>query len=273
MNEYNYANRGSNIRYWLSEGKDGPVAVFCHGATLDHYSFEPQRNALADVGIRTLNLDFRGHGKSQPLGEGFSVEILVEDIKAILDKESFSEVFLIGHSFGGYVAQMFAKEYPQLVKAIVIVGCTDMSEKPGLFSKLLLNVMPRMIERMSLETFRKKTLSDLGILDQTKIYGLNAMSVINRDDFISIIMAGIECMWKDYGFPAHYRLNIPFLLLHGAIDKANGGIFPRASKKWAKKENLCQYTTIPGAGHTAQLDNPEGFNSVLMEFIKKYIST
>jgi pimeloyl-ACP methyl ester carboxylesterase len=55
-----------------------------HGATMDHRMFNAQVRALAPH-YRVLVWDARGHGQSQPMGAGFSLERCAGDMLAVLD--------------------------------------------------------------------------------------------------------------------------------------------------------------------------------------------
>jgi pimeloyl-ACP methyl ester carboxylesterase len=39
-------------------------------------------------------------------------------------------------------------------------------------------------------------------------------------------------------------------------------------KEWAERDEQSNYVVIPGAGHSANRDNSEFFNKVMMEFLE-----
>ncbi len=272
MTEKILSRLGSNLHYWTSGPENGPAVVFSHGATLDHHAFDAQISPLVEAGYRVLTWDLRGHGRSTPIGPEITVGILADDLLAILDELGAEKVALAGHSFGGYVAQEFVRRYPERANALIIIGCTNIAKKSSPFGRMMYLAMPNMLNRMSLDTFRKRTLSDLGLLDSVKAYGAWAMQGITKEDFIAITMAGVACLWLDSGFKANYVIPVPFLLTHGELDRANGGVFPRQSPSWMKREPNCRYEIIPRAGHTAQMDNPEAFNKILLDFLQKSVT-
>ena len=72
LSEHILERRGCPLHYWLGGPEGAPLVVLMHGATVDHRMFNPQvENLVHDY--RVLVWDARGHGKSQPLGEGFDV--------------------------------------------------------------------------------------------------------------------------------------------------------------------------------------------------------
>ena len=47
-------------------------------------------------------------------------------------------------------------------------------------------------------------------------------------------------------------------------------MFAKQSPTWAAKEPNCRYEVIHQAGHTAHMDNPEGFDNVLLQFLRNH---
>lgn len=263
---------GSNLHYRVDGPEKGPVIVFSHGATLDHHSFDDQVPALVALGYRVITWDMRGHGRSTPIGPEITVDILTDDLLAIINEIGLEKVTLVGHSFGGYVVQDFVYKHPERVNVIAIIGCTNIAQKSRAFNRMMYRIMPKILRGMDLETFRERTLADLALMDTVKSYATQAMKHISKEDFIAITMAGIAALWLESGIPKNYTIPVPFLLTHGDSDKANGRVFHRQSPKWAEREPNCHYETIAKAGHTAQMDNPIAFNEVLIDFLQKNIN-
>ena len=86
-------------------------------------------------------------------------------------------------------------------------------------------------------------------------------------------MAGVDCLAADLGYGTNYTIPRPFLLTHGEHDKANRGVYPRRAPAWAAKEPNCTDQVVPNAGHTANLDNPEAFNRLLLDFLARHASS
>ena len=270
MNESQSVTRlGSNLHYWITGDEGKPLVALLHGATMDHHTFDAQISPLVEAGYRVLTMDLRGHGKSTPLGEEINIATLADDLKAVLDQLRVGQAAVVGHSFGGYVVQEFTRRFPDMVSAIAVVGCTNLAKKSSPVFRLLYRIFPGMLSRMSLDTFRERTLGDLAVNQSVKDYAARAMSGISKDDFIAIVIAGIAALWLDSGFPADYVIPKPFLLTHGDQDHANGNTYPRQAPAWVAREPNCVYKVIPKAGHTAHMDNPEAFNEILLGFLQQ----
>ena len=258
---------GSELHFWVTGPRDGMVVAFTHGASLDHRSFDAQLPVLVDAGFQVVTWDMRGHGRSKPLGAEFTAATLAGDLAAILEQVDCDEAVVVGHSMGGYVAQQFVHEFPELARALVVIGSTDLSMTTGAGWRLMYKALPFSLKRMSLETFHRRTLADLAEGDHVKHYAANAMKPIPKADFVEIVLGGVRCLWFDSGLGDGYTIQIPFLLTHGDRDRANRRVFTKQSPRWAAKEPNCRYEVIADAGHTAHMDNPEGFNKVLLRFL------
>ena len=78
------------------------TAVALHGITANGGAFARPARLMAERGWRVLAPDLRGHGES-PRGDGdFSTAALLQDLAHVAPT---APDLLIGHSFGGYLAQ------------------------------------------------------------------------------------------------------------------------------------------------------------------------
>src|SRR5258708_20648869 len=97
--------------------------------------------ALAMAGNFTVHtIERRGRGESSPQGDYYSIAKEREDVLALQQKTGAS--FLVGHSFGGFVALEVARNNPSLTKIAVyepgvsIDGSIPMDWMPGYEKKL-----------------------------------------------------------------------------------------------------------------------------------------
>jgi 3-oxoadipate enol-lactonase len=61
-----------------------------------------------------------------------------------------------------------------------------------------------------------------------------------------------------------YRIRQPLLITHGEHEM---DFVRKDAAAWAEREPRCRYVVISDAGHVANMDNPDGFNSLLLEFL------
>ncbi len=76
--------------------------------------------------LRIIAYEIRGHNRSN-MGttNSFTILNLVEDLKILLDSLDIKKCTLIGHSIGGSIASLYAKQYPQKVEAIIFINASS----------------------------------------------------------------------------------------------------------------------------------------------------
>ncbi len=103
--------------------KDKPI-VFLHGGPgYNCAAFEvTTAQALADRGFYVIVYDRRGEGRSKDTSAQFNFEQTFTDLNALLEQYHIKKANLIGHSFGGIVAVLFAEKNPDKIASIELVG-------------------------------------------------------------------------------------------------------------------------------------------------------
>ena len=77
---------------------------------------------LADQGFYVIVYDRRGEGRSADPKAAYTFQQSFDDVNMLLKTYKLKKATLIGHSFGGMVATLYAVAYPKKVHAIVLVG-------------------------------------------------------------------------------------------------------------------------------------------------------
>ena len=100
---------------------DGEAVLLIHGALIAD-SFLPltREAALADR-YRLIRYRRRGHGGSDPMPVGCSIEQQAQDALALLTHLGVARAHVIGHSGGGVIAVQLAIEAPSLVHSLVLL--------------------------------------------------------------------------------------------------------------------------------------------------------
>ena len=108
------------------QGATGPAVVMLHGfaSSRDEIGgiFAAQAAALAEAGIASLRIDFRGYGESDPASEAsVTIDRMLEDAAiarthlAAVDGVDPDRVGVIGYSFGAAIAMLDQENYPAIV--------------------------------------------------------------------------------------------------------------------------------------------------------------
>jgi pimeloyl-ACP methyl ester carboxylesterase len=100
----------------------GPPLLFLHGGMLffDN-NFAKQRDYFASY--RTvIGIDQRGHGHSPDGPWTLSYKQMADDTAAVLTQLNLGPVDVVGHSDGGNIALLLARDHPQVVRRVVVSG-------------------------------------------------------------------------------------------------------------------------------------------------------
>jgi proline iminopeptidase len=101
---------------------DGPVLLILHGSYSDYRHLRPLALALADR-YRVIVWDQRGAGLSERITRGeFSLDSAIAEIDAVRAALAPGRpVTLIGHSWGGGLALMYAGRYPADIEQLALL--------------------------------------------------------------------------------------------------------------------------------------------------------
>ncbi len=106
-------------------GASNLKAILVHGIPSSHREWDALSSELVAMGFYTLALDLPGHGDSykpdnrQFYNADYSYEFFKKWVKSLKPDRPF---VLIGHSFGGHLSIRYALEYPEDVRALVLIN-------------------------------------------------------------------------------------------------------------------------------------------------------
>lgn len=107
--------------YYLSLGNGSPLVVVHGGPGAEHSYFLPYLLPLAR-GHRLIFIDERGSGRSQRLQDSsqYTVEAMVEDVEDVRQALNLGKISLLGHSYGGVLAEAYALKYQQNLTHLIL---------------------------------------------------------------------------------------------------------------------------------------------------------
>lgn len=110
---------------WYTEVGTGLPCLVLHGGLgFDHTIYHPALDPLGED-VRLVYLDQRCNGRSgRPPIETLTIEQLADDGAELVRGLGHDRIVVLGHSYGGFVAQELAIRYPSLVAGLVLVATT-----------------------------------------------------------------------------------------------------------------------------------------------------
>jgi pimeloyl-ACP methyl ester carboxylesterase len=212
-------------------GKGLPV-VLLHGFPLCRQMWAPQMAALADAGYRVICPDLPGFGESSSLSHPASMPRYADSVIDLLDELGIDQAVVGGMSMGGYVLLDLVERYPKRLPGAMFLVT------PVLFAEETSRKNPRLILKVRQWVEAAPSSGLIG--------GLLAMR--ERDDAVD----------KLPGF------TLPSLVIGAEQDLA---VPLEHSRLLAQGLPNSRLTIIPGAGHMANLEQPELFSAALLDFL------
>ena len=140
-----YVNAHGVMIYYKSFGRGQPLMLLHGGPGASHEYFLPYLLHWLSAGRRhrLIFIDERGSGRSQTLEDvsGYTVENMVEDVEAVREALGLGRISLLGHSYGGVLAQAYAFKYQKNLSALIL-GSTFASTKA--INEVLLHMKEKM---------------------------------------------------------------------------------------------------------------------------------
>jgi len=119
---------------------DGPPLVMLHGAASSGREDWAAQIPLLAKSFRVYLPDARGHATTKwDPRDGFSNDLLVQDVEAFADALQLEAFHLAGFSMGGMTALAFAGRHPDRIRSLVAAGVTAEREPRASVARRLLD--------------------------------------------------------------------------------------------------------------------------------------
>ena len=118
-------NIGDCELYCEQEGKKIPIVLLHGGPGATHHGFRPSFS-MAKSFARVIYYDQRGTGISGYCrGSGYSVGQTADDLENLRKALKIDKWIVLGHSYGGLLAQYYSLKYPESLLGLVLAGASE----------------------------------------------------------------------------------------------------------------------------------------------------
>jgi 3-oxoadipate enol-lactonase len=114
--------------------EDAPVVVLSNSLGATRAMWDPQVPVLAER-YRVVTYDTRGHGASPAPAGPYSLDDLVDDVLALLDRVGARRAHVAGLSLGGMTALRLAAREPQRVHRLAVLCSSAKTEPQGFLDR------------------------------------------------------------------------------------------------------------------------------------------
>ena len=251
---------------------DGKPVILLHGYALNSLMWEYQKNSMAE-NFQLITVDLRGFGKSS-CGVNWSGNAMAEDVSGLIEHLNLRNCAIVGFSMGGPVAFRLALKHPDRLTKLVMVssilpsaGKAQKKKYQRLQQKELDTLTLHGVEKWAeLSGLKSGPLVDNMFKRNPEIVNLWAKIIKRHNpDFL-------RCMLQArLNTPSHVNwrarlsdISQPVLIISGAQDSN----FVDASRFLNRVIPDSSLEIISGAGHMVNLEKPDEFNKILIDFLK-----
>jgi pimeloyl-ACP methyl ester carboxylesterase len=202
-----YADVNGITLYYETLGSGRPL-VLLHGGLGAIEMFGPNLPALAK-GRQVIAVDLQGHGRTADIDRPLSVELMADDIAALIKYLGIERADLMGYSLGGGVALQTAIRHPERVGKLVVVSTPF--RRSGFYPNIL--AQQGQVNAAAADAMK-----------QTPMYQLYASIAPRPEDWPRLLSKIGETMKKDFDFSREIAtIRATTLIVAGDAD-----IFPPA---------------------------------------------
>ncbi len=267
-----FYDAGDAAIYYEIEGRGLPL-VLLHGYALNTLNWEFQRPVFSKNNM-IIPVDLRGFGKSS-CGKRWSGAVMAEDVKGIIEYLKLNDVTILGFSMSGPVAVRLAYQLPDIVSRLILVS-----------SILPSSGRPKSAGERRLQEQELAALKRGGVDAWAEAIGFGTGPLVEG---MFDLNPNIAPLWKKI-IERHHRdyllcmlegrLNTPSttdwrsrlaqirqqtLIIAGERDRK----FLDASRHLADTIPNSRMAVIENAGHMVNLEQPDEFNRLVLEFMSE----
>jgi 3-oxoadipate enol-lactonase len=248
-------------------GQGIPI-LFIHGFPLNRSLWDQQTGNLSPS-YRIISVDLRGHGDSQPIPGPYSMEMLADDCRVLLDALHIElPVYICGLSMGGYISLAFYRLFASRVAGLILAATragADTVEAQANRDKAISLVHQQgtqaIADSMLPKMFAPKTYQSNPIL----VNQIRLMMTGTSMDGISGALTGMKN--RVDSTPILSSIRAPTLIIHGEDDQ----LIPLSvAKDMNSSIPNSKLLIMPGAGHLLNLEQPEFFNQAISDFVTSH---
>jgi len=243
-------------------GGNGPAVLLAHAIGCDHRMWEDLVTRLSPR-YRVIAIDARGHGQSPVPPRPYTLGMLADDARALLDRLGIAKAHWVGLSMGGMVGQAFALEHPDRLGKLVIANSTSSygAEGRGAWSsriKLvedggLAAIRDMVAQRYFSEAFRRDH-AEVVTTVMDRFMETPAQGYLGCCDAIREL---------DYSRQLS-EIRAPTLVIAGREDASTPMAMSEAIAKGIPDAKL---EVIEGAAHLSAVEKPREFGDLVADFL------
>ncbi len=251
------------MNYELSGKREAPVVVLSHSLSCGLLMWNPQIDALNPY-FQVLRYDTRGHGESNAPPGPYTLELLADDVIALIDALGVDRLHFVGLSMGGMIGQCLALNHRDRLKSLTLCDTASVipSEAQPVWQERLDKARKKGMEALAEETLERWFTPAFLRQDPP-------MVKLIRKQILATPVAGYmgcaEAIRRLNYLDRISGIGIPTLIIVGEDDP---GMPVSSAEAMYKQIAGSTLVVLPSARHLSNVEQAEMFNAALLEFLK-----
>lgn len=251
-----------------------PVAVLLHGVGGGRQGWSGTGATLAALGFRVLAADQPGYGLSGSI-DPYDMAGMAEAVRRLIDwaaggrAASSAPVLLVGHSMGGMVAQELLARSPGAASALVLAATSPAFGSPdgawqAEFVRSRFAPLDAGLGMPGLAAQLVRAMAGREATPQRLAQAQAQMAAVPEATYRRAIAALVKFDRRE----ALARIAVPTLVVTGEDDRTAA---PQVARRMAARIAGAELAIVPATGHLLMLEQPERFDAVLADFVKRRV--
>ena len=250
--------------YYELHGKEGaPWLVLSHSLACSVRMWDPQIAALKDQ-YRILAYDTRGHGASEAPKGAYTLELLADDLYALLQELKIKTAHFCGLSMGGMIGQTFALKYPGALRTLTLADTTSRypQDAAPLWAERVRTVETKGMEPLAQPTLERWFTEPFRKGNPAAVEAIRKLILATPPAGY----AGCSHAIPKINLTARLKeIKCPILVIVGEQDP---GTPPAMAREIHDNAPGSKLVVLPQAAHLANLEQPAAFSRALADFLR-----
>jgi pimeloyl-ACP methyl ester carboxylesterase len=244
---------------------EGTPLVLLHAYPLSSAMWLAQRESLAKR-FRVLTPDLRGFGGSVLGDDDPSVDVMADDVAALLRSKGIDRAVIGGLSMGGYVAMAFCRRHLDQVLGLVLANTkatADTSARQAERLELADRIDSEASVRELVEELLPKLVGPTTFRQRALVYG-RVRGLVQSTPPRAAAWAQRAMAGRTDAIETLRSVRVPALVIAGSEDEIATEDDARAM---AEALPNAEMLLVPRCGHLTAVEQPELFNEAVAEFV------
>ena len=249
---------GVETNYEIHGKKGAPWLTFSHSLACSLRMWDGQVAELKDR-FQILLYDTRGHGGSEAPKGPYTLDMLAEDLKQLLDSLKIKRTSYVGLSMGGMIGQTLVLKEPGLFDRVVLAD-TGHAQTPETLKQWDERI--KTAETKGMEPLVQPTIERWFTKDFRNTPAAKQIADLIRSTPVPGYVGCCQAIAKLNTTARLKDIKRPVLAIAGDQDAAAPG-----TRYIGENVPGAKLVMIPQAAHIANIERPEAFNRALREFL------